>query len=165
MQNYNFLRLWPNVCNLFSTFVLKNFLSDNKMHRKAQHSNRSFMLGTLVLGILVIGTVIIFTALSINLSTTKTEDAPTPSHGSTYYFLLDKHFYGHDIDVYLNDQLLYQGTPTADTLLRAHRTAEDNAIIIVDRATEQMQIAEVTEKRGTFRLVPHSDGLLLKAEP
>ena len=31
MQNYNFLRLWPNVCNLFSTFVLKNFLSDNKM--------------------------------------------------------------------------------------------------------------------------------------
>ena len=123
------------------------------------------MLGTLVLGILVIGTVIIFTTLSINLSTTKTEDTPAPSHGSTYYFLLDKHFYGHDIDVYLNDQLLYRGTPAADTLLPAYRTADDNAVIIVDRATEQMQIAEVSERRGTFRLVPHPDGLLLNAEP
>ena len=135
------------------------------MHRKAQHSNRSFMLGTLVLGILVIGSVIIFTALSINLSTTKTEETSAPSPRSTYYFLLDNHFYGHDIDVYLNDHLLYRGTPDADTLLSAHRTTDDNAIIIVNRETDQMQIVEVSEKRGTFRLVPHPDGLLLKGEP
>ena len=135
------------------------------MHRKAQHSNRSFMLGTLILGILVIGSVIIFTSLSINLSTTQTENTPAPSPHNAYYFLLDKHFYGHDIDVYLNDHLLYRGIPVADTLLPAHRISDDNAIIIVDRATDQMQIVETSEKRGSFRLVPHPDGLLLKAVP
>ena len=41
------------------------------MKRKAQQSNRSFMLGTLVLGILVIGIVALFTALAYNLSTQK----------------------------------------------------------------------------------------------
>ena len=132
------------------------------MRPKAQQANRTFMLGTIVLGTLVIGIVVLFTSLSVNLSASK--DEITTIVRDTYHFRLAKSLYGNDIDIYLNDSLLYRGTPTADTLLTVGRTADDNAIIMVDRATDYMHIAEVTAKQGTFRIEPHADGIKLIAE-
>ena len=132
------------------------------MRPKAQHANRTFMLGTIVLGTLVIGIVVLFTSLSVNLSTSKDEAAPIVR--DNYHFRLSKSLYGNNIDIYFNDSLLYRGTPNSDTLLTVGRTADDNAIIMVDRATDYMYIAEVPTKQGTFRIEPHNDGITLIAE-
>lgn len=136
----------------------------NKMRPKAQHSNRNFMLGTFVLGTLVIGIVALFTALSVNLSVSKEEAKGIVRQADTYRFRLTESLYGNDIDIYLNDSLLYRGTPIADTLLTINRSADENAIIMVDRATDRMQITEVPAKQGAFRIEPTVEGIVLIAE-
>jgi hypothetical protein len=122
------------------------------------------MLGTFVLGTLVIGIVALFTALSVNLSVSKEEAKGIIRQADTYRFRLTESLYGNDIDIYLNDSLLYRGTPIADTLLTINRSADENAIIMVDRATDRMQITEVPAKQGTFRIEPTAEGFVLIAE-
>ena len=134
------------------------------MRPRAQQSNRNFMLGTIVLGILVIGIVALFTTLSVNLSVSKEEAKGIVRQADTYRFRLTESLHGNDIDIYLNDSLLYRGIPTADTLLTVYRAADENAIIMVDRATDRMQITDVPAKQGSFRIEPTAEGIVLIAE-
>lgn len=122
------------------------------------------MLGTIVLGILVIGIVALFTTLSVNLSVSKEEAKGIVRQADTYRFRLTESLYGNDIDIYLNDSLLYRGIPTTDTLLTVYRAADENAIIMVDRATDRMQITDVPAKQGSFRIEPTAEGIVLIAE-
>ena len=82
--------------------------------RKAQQSNRTFMLGTLVLGILVIGIVILFTALAYDLNFTQEEQQAQVQKGKAkHHFHLKRGFYPAGCDVYLNDILLFANTARA----------------------------------------------------
>lgn len=133
------------------------------MRRKAQQSNRTFMLGTFVLGLLVIGIVIFFLAFAFDMGT-KNEQQKMESSSDKYHFCLAPGFYPSGCDIYLNDNLIFSGIVTKDTILSATRTAEDNTIIVVDHSTEQMQLAEIDKKRGKYRLTLDNDGLLTAEE-
>ena len=109
------------------------------MRRKAQQSNRSFLFGTLVLGILVLGIVVAFTALSYKLSTDQDK-----VYRDVYYLQLDKGLQEKLLDIYLNDSLLHSGY-APDTALIVERTADDNALIIVDQSTDIMRIVDLLQ--------------------
>lgn len=131
------------------------------MRSKAHQSNRNFMLGTLVLGFLVIGIVTLFATLSYRLSTDQRLQAAITD---TYHFHLTSALAPQGCAIYLNDSLLYSGIPTTDTVLTTTRTADNNALIVVDLTTDLMQIADVPTKRGTFRIVSTEDGIALREE-
>lgn len=132
------------------------------MKRKAQQSNRSFMLGTLVLGILVIGIVALFTALAYNLSTQKEHQQAQALNGKAkHHFHLKEGFYPTGCDVYLNDILLYSGRTEKDTILAADNVGKEDVIIIVDHATDKMKIVEIPQKGDTFLFIQDSEGIRL----
>lgn len=133
------------------------------MRRKAQQSNRTFMLGTFVLGILVIGIVIFFLALAFDMGAKNEHQKPGPS-GDKYHFCLVPGFYPSGCDIFLNDSLIFSGIVTKDTTLSVTRMAEDNTVIVVDHSTEQMQLTEIAKKRGKFHLTLDDEGLLATEE-
>lgn len=128
------------------------------MRRKAQQSNRSFMLGTLVLGILVMGVVILFTALAFDMHAEKEQEAKR-STGDSYHFRLSAGFYPSGCDMYLNDSLIYSGIVTTDTIISVARTADDNTVLVVDHSTDHIQLTELSEKRGKYHLIIDQDEL------
>jgi hypothetical protein len=131
------------------------------MRNKAQQSNHNFMFGTLVLGLLVIGIVLLFATLSFRLSTDQRIQAEATD---TYHFRLTPALCTHGCAVYLNDKLLYNGIPVSDTILTSIRTADDNALILVDLATDLMQVADIPAKQGSFRIVNTEEGISLREE-
>ena len=125
------------------------------------------MLGTLVLGILVVGIVLLFTTIAFDLGV---NDAPEEQPVQIAHvgkkeeplsFVVKKDSYRNGCSIYLNDKLLYSGNTTSDTTLVAELVNEENAIIVVDRTTENIQIADVPAKKGTYLLVNDRSGLQL----
>lgn len=133
------------------------------MRRKAQQSNRTFMLGTLVLGILVISIVLLFSVLSFRFSKTQTQQPPLVS-GDTYQFHFPAHFYPDGCSLFLNDSLFFSGTISDDTVMSICRVGEENALIVVDHTTELMQVVDLSEKKGAYRVVLQLGELVLVPE-
>lgn len=123
------------------------------MRRRAQQSNRTFMLGTIVLGILVVGIVIIFTVLAFDMSTEKqAQNKPTQQASNALQILIEKDFHHGSCSIYLNDSLLYSGHTLSDTCLTVMNKGEENAIIVVDHETQSIEIADLPLKKGNYRL-------------
>ncbi len=133
--------------------------------RKAQQSNRTFMLGTLVLGILVIGIVILFTALAYDLNFTQEEQQAQAQKGKAqHHFHLKQGFYPAGCDVYLNDILLYSGRTEKDTILVADKAGKEDAVIFVDHTTDKMKIVEIPLEGSHFIFTQGSEGIQLAPE-
>ena len=123
------------------------------MRRRAQQSNRTFMLGTIVLGILVVGIVIIFTVLAFDMSAEKqAQNKPSEQSTNVLHLLVKKDFHHGSCSIYLNDSLLYSGRTLNDTILSVKNKGEENAIIVVDHETQSIEIADLPLKKGNYRL-------------
>ena len=133
------------------------------MRQKAQQSNHTFLLGTLALGILVIGIVLLFATLSFRLSSMKFQQE-TSVERDIYHFRLPAHFYPNGCSLYLNDSLFFSGTVVVDTLIPVYRVDEDNALFVVDHATDLTHVASLAEKKGLFRIELESGELVLLKE-
>lgn len=121
------------------------------MRRKAQRSNNNFMKGTLVLGILVIGIVVLFTTIAYKMS--NIEQDTIQQQKDNYHFQFAKEMHGNDIDIYLNDELIYSGIISSSTEISHTRTEEENAIILIDRPTDRiLNILPIEGKRGHYTL-------------
>lgn len=56
-------------------------------------------------------------------------------------------FEGRAYTLYLNDSLLYSASPVdTDTVLRLNRFAEDNALLVVDNATDGVSILQIPSR-------------------
>ncbi|MBR5842824.1 MAG: hypothetical protein IKY64_09515 [Bacteroidaceae bacterium] len=123
------------------------------MRKRAQQSNRTFMLGTLVLGILVVGIVIMFTALAFDMGAGKQEqDRSAEQTTSALRVLVKKGFHRGNCSIYLNDSVLFSGSTLSDTILVVKSNGEENAIIVVDHETQGIEIVDVPAKEGLYRL-------------
>lgn len=132
------------------------------MKRRAQQSNRSFMLGTLVLGILVIGIVILFTTLAYNLGSNKQHEQMQVQRQGAYHFILNAGFRPTGCSIYLNDSLLYSGATTNDTTISVKDVSEEDVLIIVDNTTDMMRFAEIPEEQGTYHIIENHEGIIVK---
>ena len=105
------------------------------------------MLGNGLLAFAVFIIVALFFYLSFREQGKKEERR----YAESYAISLVKGFTGSDMQVLVNDSVLYNGAVQSEPLtFSITRFAENSSVIIVDNATEQMAVFELSEQGGVY---------------
>ena len=112
-------------------------------------TNKQFMIGNGILAFAVIFIVVIFIYMSLRLQKQKDEDR---NFIETYTITLTKGFTGDSLSILINDSVLVNKKITEEPFsMDVKRFAEQSALLIVDNATEQLSLFELSEKGGNYR--------------
>ncbi len=112
-------------------------------------TNKQFMLGNGLLAFAVIFVVVIFIYMSMRLQQQKKEER---NFTEVYTIALMKGFAGDSTSIFINDSLLVNQKITKEPLIiEVKRFAEQNALMIVNNATEKLSLFELSEKGGKYR--------------
>ena len=110
-------------------------------------TNKQFMLGNGLLAFAVFIIVAIFFYLSFREQGKNQEKHYTES----YAISLVRGFAGEDVQVMVNDSVLYNAPVKSEPLtFSITRFAENTSVIIVDNATDQMAVFELSEEGGVY---------------
>ncbi len=119
-------------------------INHNTDHLK---TNKQFMLGNGLLAFAVFIIVAIFFYLSFREQSKKQEHR----YAESYAISLVKGFVGNDMQVLVNDSVLYNAPVQSEPLtFSITRFAENSSVIIVDNATEKMAVFELSEQGGVY---------------
>ena len=100
-------------------------------------------------GFAVIFVVVIFIYMSLRLQKQKDEDR---NFIETYTITLEKGFIGDSLSLMINDSVLVNKKITEEPFsMDVKRFAEQSALLIVDKATDQLSLFELSEKGGNYR--------------
>jgi hypothetical protein len=112
-------------------------------------TNKQFMLGNGLLAFAVIFVVVIFIYMSMRLQQQKKEER---NFTEVYTIALMKGFAGDSTSIFINDSLLVNQKISKEPLIiEVKRFAEQNALMIVNNATEKLSLFELSEKGGKYR--------------
>ena len=110
-------------------------------------TNKQFMLGNGLLAFAVFIIVALFFYLSFREQSKKQEHR----FAESYAISLVKGFTGNDMQVLVNDSVLYNAPVQSEPLtFSITRFAENSSVIIVDNATEKMAVFELSEQGGVY---------------
>jgi hypothetical protein len=119
---------------------------------------------------MVFNTVLFFAVLAITviflyLSYTFKRDADKKkTYTGEYHIELTADFAGESLSIYVNDSLLLNGTmPDTSVVFNINRLAEENALIIVDNATDIMTPFNLS-KEGSKVMVKKQKGEIVLEE-
>lgn len=116
-------------------------------------TNKQFMLGNGLLAFAVFIIVALFFYLSFREQSKKQEHR----FAESYAISLVKGFTGNDMQVLVNDSLIYNGMVQSEPLtFSITRFAENSSVIIVDNATEKMAVFELSEQGGVYNFEMNS---------
>lgn len=119
--------------------------------KNAQHlnTNKQFMIGNGILAFAVIAVIVIFVYMSLRLQREKEGDRYFTEQ---YTISLANGFEGDSVSVLINDSLLLNRTIDRQPYdLQVKRFAEESTLMIVDNATDQLSVFELSERGGTYR--------------
>lgn len=119
--------------------------------KNAQHlnTNKQFMIGNGILAFAVIAVIVIFVYMSLRLQREKEGDRYFTEQ---YTISLANGFEGDSVSVLINDSLLLNRTIDSQPYdLQVKRFAEESTLMIVDNATDQLSVFELSERGGTYR--------------
>ncbi len=107
------------------------------------------MVGNGILAFAVIFVVVIFVYMSLRLQKQKDEDR---NFIETYTITLERGFIGDSLSLMINDSVLVNKKITEEPFsMDVKRFAEQSALLIVDKATDQLSLFELSEKGGNYR--------------
>ena len=107
------------------------------------------MVGNGILAFAVIFVVVIFIYMSLRPQKQKDEDR---NFIETYTITLEKGFIGDSLSLMINDSVLVNKKITEEPFsMDVKRFAEQSALLIVDKATDQLSLFELSEKGGNYR--------------
>lgn len=113
------------------------------------NTNKQFMIGNGILAFAVIFVVVIFVYMSMRLQQQKNGER---NFMETYTITLTKGFTGDSLSLLINDSVLVNQKITEEPfIVEVKRFAEQNALMIVDNATEKLSLFELSEKGGKYR--------------
>ena len=116
-------------------------------------TNKQFMLGNGLLAFAVFIIVALFFYLSFREQSKKQEHR----FAESYAISLVKGFTGNDMQVLVNDSVIYNGMVQSEPLtFSITRFAENSSVIIVDNATEKMAVFELREQGGVYNFEMNS---------
>ena len=116
-------------------------------------TNKQFMLGNGLLAFAVFIIVALFFYLSFREQSKKQEHR----FAESYAISLVKGFTGNDMQVLVNDSVIYNGMVQSEPLTCSiTRFAENSSVIIVDNATEKMAVFELSEQGGVYNFEMNS---------
>ena len=113
------------------------------------NTNKQFMVGNGILAFAVIFVVVIFIYMSLRL---QRENQAERHYIETCTISLVKGFAGDSTSIFINDSLLVNRTIAEEPFtIEVKRFAEQNALMIVNNATEKLSLFELSEKGGEYR--------------
>ncbi len=109
---------------------------------KRRNANMNFLFGSVFFFFVIIVTIGLFAYYSLYKYWSRPGDVRF-----SYEISFSPSFAGKDYSVYMNDSLLYTGVPVnCDTVLRVNRFAEENALLVVNVATDGVAILQLPDK-------------------
>lgn len=125
------------------------------MRRKTARANNAFLLGSLILIVLVLVVVVLFLFLSFKIYDKK-------QYTERYEIVLGASTLNTPLSVYLNDSLLFEGTPQSTLTLSVARFAQESSLLIVDETTQNVSTIELPEHSETIKITKNKDGYFKK---
>lgn len=123
------------------------------MKRKTSRANNAFLLGSLIMIVLVLVVVVLFLFMSFKMYDKK----QNPYENDRYEIALGTSALGSPITIYMNDSLLFQGTPQSVMTLSVGRFQEESSLLIVDGTTNKVTTIELPNHSETIRLGKRED--------
>lgn len=118
------------------------------MIRKTSRANNAFLLGSLILIVLVLVIVVLFLFLSLKIY----EKKENTSYTEQYRIELGTGTAGSPVTIYLNDSLLFNGTPQPGFTLSVGRFEEESSLLIVDGKTQIVSVIELPDHSQTVNI-------------
>ncbi len=121
------------------------------------NTNKQFMIGNMILAFAVIFVVVIFVYMSLRLQQQKQAER----HFIEQYSVeLAADLAGDSLALMVNDSLLLEQTlGTEPVSIRFGRFAEQSTLMVVDKASDRVQLFELDEQGGDY-LLSKADGRL-----
>ena len=121
------------------------------------NTNKQFMIGNMILAFAVIFVVVIFVYMSLRLQQQKQAER----HFIEQYSVeLAADLAGDSLALMVNDSLLLEQTVgTEPVSIRFGRFAEQSTLMVVDKASDRVQLFELDEQGGDY-LLRKTDGQL-----
>jgi hypothetical protein len=129
------------------------------MGKRTTFANRTFMLGSFVMMVLLILIVFAFLMWAFKINKNQTER----KYSDRYEITLGTTTFGKPMNLYVNDSLLFSGTPSSEMTLTFTRFAEENSLLIVDTQSDQVSLISLPEKQEKIRI--EKEGVEFKAAP
>ena len=130
------------------------------MKRRTIRANNTFLLGSLVMIVLVLVIVVLFLFFSFKIYDKKQK----PYGNDRYNIILEESTFGSPLSVYMNDSLLFEGTPESALTLSVGRFAQESSLLIVDGETDLVSTIALSEHSETVRIVKQKNGSFRKLE-
>jgi hypothetical protein len=134
------------------------------MSRKRVNPHKSFMVfnAVLFIAVLVVTGIFLYLAYTFKRSTEKKEK----TYQEAYQIEIKSDFSGESLSFYLNDSLLLNRTmPDSALEISIHRFAEENALIVVDNATEKMRPFNLNKEGGKIIVKKEKGEVVIEETP
>ena len=124
------------------------------MKRRTAKANNAFLLGSIIMIVLVLVIVVLFLFFSFKLY----EKKENPYANDRYEIVLSASSVGSPLTIYMNDSLLFDGTPQSSLTLSVGRFADQSSLLIVDGKTDLVSTIELSEHSETVHIAKNKDG-------
>lgn len=134
------------------------------MSRKRVNPHKSFMVfnAVLFIAVLVVTGIFLYLAYAFKRSTEKKEK----TYQEAYQIEIKSDFSGESLSFYLNDSLLLnRSMPDSALEISIHRFAEENALIVVDNATEKMRPFNLNKEGGKIIVKKEKGEVVIEETP
>ena len=134
------------------------------MSRKRVNPHKSFMVfnAVLFIAVLVVTGIFLYLAYAFKRSTEKKEK----TYQEAYQIEIKSDFSGESLSFYLNDSLLLNRTmPDSALEISIHRFAEENALIVIDNATEKMRPFNLNKEGGKIIVKKEKGEVVIEETP
>lgn len=121
------------------------------MARKSIRANNNFLLGSLVMIVLVLAVVVLFLFYSFRIFDKQKQEFAS----DRYEIVLGESTLGSPLTVYMNDSLLFNGTPQSVMTISVARFALESSLLVADGETQRVK---------TFSLPEHSAKVTIEKE-
>ena len=123
------------------------------MKRKSTRANNAFLLGSILMIVLVLVVTVLFLFMSFKLY-----DKKNAYKNDRYEIVLGNSTLGSPLTVYMNDSLLFNGTPQSSLTLSVGRFEEESSLLVVDGVTDKVTTIQLSEHSETVRIGKNKDG-------
>ena len=103
--------------------------------------------------VLVLVVTVLFLFMSFKLY-----DKKNAYKNDRYEIVLGNSTLGSPLTVYMNDSLLFNGTPQSSLTLSVGRFEEESSLLVVDGVTDKVTTIQLSEHSETVRIGKNKDG-------
>lgn len=113
------------------------------MGKLTTKANNAFLLGGIIMMVMVLLIVVIFVFWALRLD--RKMNLGQKYH-EKYEFVLDESTLNQPLQMYVNDSLIFSGTPSTVFTLNVDRFATESTLLVVDTESDMVSLIELSEE-------------------